>query len=45
MADNYASDEFRAALEIVSSGLDLQNSHTELVCRAHRLAVKETRVD
>ena len=43
MTDNYAGDEFRAALEIVSNGLDLPNGYTESVLRAHRLAVKETR--
>ncbi|MFP6869045.1 MAG: malate synthase G [Nitrospinota bacterium] len=45
MAENYAGDEFRAALEIVSNGLDLPNGYTESVLRAHRLAVKETRAD
>ena len=43
MTDNYAGDEFRAALEIVSNGLDLPNGYTESVLRAHRLAVKEAR--
>ena len=45
MADNIAGDEFRAALEIVSGGLDLPNGYTESVLRAHRLAVKETRAN
>jgi malate synthase len=43
MAGNTAGDEFRAALEIVSGGLDLPNGYTESVLRAHRLAVKEAR--
>jgi len=45
MTDNFSGDEFRAALEIVSGGLDLPNGYTESVLRAHRLAVKETRID
>jgi malate synthase len=45
MAENFAGDEFRAAMEIVSNGLDLPNGYTESVLRAHRIAVKEARAD
>ena len=38
-----ACDEFRAALEIVSNGLDLPNGYTESVLRARRLSVKASR--
>ncbi|HJP14976.1 MAG TPA: malate synthase G, partial [Nitrospinota bacterium] len=43
MADNIAGNEFKAAFEIVSNGLDLPSGYTESVLRAHRLAVKKAR--